>query len=317
MFSKIISYVEKKRKKFNVLYNYLKIKITLQVQQTQTKKKWFRRALQFAPFDFRANCGSMTLEAAFILPLIIYLFVGFFGIAKVVIADEEISRGMTETARQIARYAYLYEEIEAKHLSNSAQNQDKLGEKVVKEVVGIPLAKKIFGEYVNESLLTCSGVKGGLSGIGYQGSKFMLEKDLIELKLQYKVRVPIPLIGTYQMKFAQQIKQKAYTGYKEEKYEDEEYVYVTENGSVYHTSRNCTHIKLSISQYERGSKRQGNLPECTTCKNKHTSETNHVYITDEGDCYHNSILCSRLKRTVYRVKKSEVGGMAKCSRCGS
>ena len=39
-----------------------------------------------------------------------------------------------------------------------------------------------------------------------------------------------------------------------------------------------------------------------------------VFTTEEGECYHTSISCSRLKRTVSRKKLSEVD-LPPCSKC--
>ena len=41
-----------------------------------------------------------------------------------------------------------------------------------------------------------------------------------------------------------------------------------------------------------------------------------VFITDYGTCYHATLSCSGLKRSVYLVPISEVNGMGACSKCG-
>ena len=41
-----------------------------------------------------------------------------------------------------------------------------------------------------------------------------------------------------------------WNGYEIPEPEDEEYIYVTENGRVYHTNRECTHIRLSVRVVE-------------------------------------------------------------------
>lgn len=101
-----------------------------------------------------------------------------------------------------------------------------------------------------------------------------------------------------------------------------EYVYVTDNRSVYHTSAHCTHLDLSIRAVPASSAaglRNGYGEKYHSCE-KCSSQTSGgiAYITSYGDCYHTSASCSGLKRTVKLVEKTELdAGLCMCSRCAS
>lgn len=101
----------------------------------------------------------------------------------------------------------------------------------------------------------------------------------------------------------------------------EEMVLVTASGGVCHLDENCSYLKLSISSVsgstvsslrnENGEKYHA----CEICsRNQQPSGT--VYITRDGNRYHNQPDCSGLKRTVRLVCRSDVPEMSFCSRCG-
>ena len=102
--------------------------------------------------------------------------------------------------------------------------------------------------------------------------------------------------------------------------EKEEMVYVTAYESVYHTSSECTHLSLSV-QAVSGSRVENLRNEdgktyhaCDKCVGS-GAKNGTVYITREGDHYHNDAECGGLTRTVRLVKKSEVEELHLCSRC--
>ncbi len=100
------------------------------------------------------------------------------------------------------------------------------------------------------------------------------------------------------------------------------YVYVTESGSVYHISSTCTHINLSIHSAsvseisELRNESGGRYTACEICI-EDENVSGSVYITNEGNRYHDSLSCSGLKRTVRMVEISKVNGLRLCSRCAS
>ena len=104
---------------------------------------------------------------------------------------------------------------------------------------------------------------------------------------------------------------------EEDKNEDDTFVYVAENGSVYHTTESCSHLSLTISmvEYENledyRNESGGKYRACEKCG----GEADVVFIAKEGDCYHSSRNCSGLKRNYKRVKLTEVN-LPACKRCG-
>ena len=101
----------------------------------------------------------------------------------------------------------------------------------------------------------------------------------------------------------------------------EEMVYVTESGTVYHRQPGCRYLSVSIQQVSgsRVSSMRNTYGEkyraCESCS-RGQSPAGCVYITSAGNRYHNVESCSGLKRSVKLVKLSQVGNMHACSSCG-
>lgn len=103
--------------------------------------------------------------------------------------------------------------------------------------------------------------------------------------------------------------------------ENEEMVYVTDSGTVYHTDLGCTYLNLSVNQIPGSTVKwaknnYGETYGACACCSAGEEPAATVYVTKNGNCYHNLETCSALKRTVCMVKHSSVEGMAACSRCG-
>lgn len=104
-------------------------------------------------------------------------------------------------------------------------------------------------------------------------------------------------------------------------HQQEEMVYVTESGSVYHRSPGCRYLKVSIQQaagYRISFMRNSYGERYSACEacSRGQSPAGCVYITAAGNRYHNQETCSGLKRTIKLVKLSQVGSMHACSSCG-
>ncbi len=112
---------------------------------------------------------------------------------------------------------------------------------------------------------------------------------------------------------------RAWIGFTEVQTE-ETYVYITENGSVYHLYRNCTHLQLSVKSVAMGSisrlKNQygEKYKKCQLCRQPFGAI---VFITEEGNKYHSDRSCGGLKRTVRSILLKDVEGKGCCMRCAA
>ena len=142
------------------------------------------------------------------------------------------------------------------------------------------------------------------------------EEGVIDIVFPYIVRIPYinkPIVLT------QRCYLKDWTGYDLTK--EQELVYITKNGKVYHVTKECTHLSLKISKIgviELKIKRNcyGQVyNRCSICVNKKGTLGSEVFITEDGNKYHNSLMCSGLLRNIITVEKSKVKNMPPCSRC--
>lgn len=101
-----------------------------------------------------------------------------------------------------------------------------------------------------------------------------------------------------------------------------DYVYVTKHGTVYHRSRKCHYLDLSIKSTDYAqissmrNKNEHKYSACSGCVAKN-HVAGKVYVTDYGTCYHSDLACSGLKRTIYLILLEETGGKRACGKCGA
>lgn len=176
--------------------------------------------------------------------------------------------------------------------------------------------------YFLSELQKCSYVEQFVSGgrIWISPVRSDVSGSFIELKADYFVKLPIDFFTVKGFAVSQQCKSRKWTGDRDDN-DLEDYVYVTENGTVYHKSRSCSYLDLSIQGAAAGQvedKRNKNGHKyyaCSECAAENESPE-IVYITDYGTCYHQSLACSSLKRTVFMIPLSQIGGRGACSKCG-
>lgn len=279
--------------------------------------------------------GSFTVEAVFVLPFFIFTVLLFIYFIKMVTIQENINGYLGEVARKASQYAHVYTDLVS---SEEGEEQSESSNKsAAKEIAKGFITKQaysvMFSDCADVDYLNRTWIKNGSKGIDFSFSKFMEEDETIDIIARYTIHIPFSMLGINDIDCVQRIRTRGFVGLsgidensqdanKDEK-EDDCYVYITPNGTVYHKSKNCSHLKLNISKVageslsvlknQSGSK----YKPCEKCiSGAYSLEGNYFYIAKQGNKYHSSLACSGLKRTVKKVLLSKVKGRKPCTKCG-
>jgi hypothetical protein len=279
--------------------------------------------------------ASLTLEAAVVLPLYLFFFLALLSVMEMFQFSMTMDQALGRISKQIALYASadcLLEKPQAASAQQEQTAQDAAngGSAAAEKVEGVAATvladlyvEQTLQERVPQEYRRQMGVQGD---IALWRSNVLLKDDLVDLVATYEIEPRCNVFGIPKQLLVNRARTHAWTGYRiggaaEETKEEEQMVYVTETGTVYHLSRSCTHLDLAIravspDQLSSSRNKSGGCYQvCEKCGLGCASQGTY-YITNEGDRYHSSLSCSGLKRTVYEIPISQVGDRRPCSRCG-
>ena len=247
--------------------------------------------------------GSMTVEAALVFPVFLFGLTALLYLFVLLRVQTEIGRALTNAGRELAQDAGTMEGMESSLIS------------------GVRGSQKVR-EYMSDR----SGVeiiKQGVNGISLTGSTWNREDSMLALRASYQVILPPGIPWFHPICVTQTKIVRGWTGFgKRQPFlsdQGEEVVYVTDYGTVYHRRLNCRHLKLSIRQTsitQVGGLRNESGGKYTPCERCRKSESQLVYITGDGNRYHESLNCPGLVRGIHTVRLSDIGGLPPCSVCG-
>lgn len=243
--------------------------------------------------------ASFTLEAAVVIPVFACILASMLFFFQMEEMQLDVQESLQYAARQTAVQAYEPKLNDSKLLLVEASGLFQ------KNLSDVSYPKK----YTPLHIITLNYSKSDVS------------KDYIELYATYQMQLPFSLLGSKTFFFEQRAKARKWIGAegKNDDTNEDPKVYITQTGKVYHNSKDCTYLKLSIQSVSKDQVSQlrntngGKYYACSDCKN--FGET--VYITDYGTTYHSSLNCHALKRTIYEIKESQAieKGYRACSRC--
>lgn len=256
--------------------------------------------------------GSVTVEASLVFPIFFFTICFFYSFFLILSAETVIGESLVQTGRFVSQYGAI------KEVNNN--------------IVKMDFQKNLI---TNQFKGSC--IKGGNLGVHLLCERYGKNEEELELTVYYLIQFPINIFHFNSIPAKQKIRVRLFVGKemnhsgadwnegnKENQEMNDQIVYITENGVVYHKNRNCSHLQFSIKnipistlKYARNIN-GGKYKKCAKCgKVKNKEEKNQtVYIALEGNRYHTSLSCSGLKRTVLEVKLSTVKNWSCCLRCG-
>lgn len=243
--------------------------------------------------------GSMTVEAAVIIPLFLFFFLNLMSAIEMIRLHGNLELSLWKNGRVMAVGGY----------AGSALLSDFVMYHAVVDDVG--------KEYLKESPLTY-----GEKGLVFWESSYG-EDDHIDVKVTYQVSPAFRIPGFQSFRMANRYYARAWTGYAvggEEGHEEAlDNVYVTPYGEVYHVSRDCSYVTRSISALrlsEVHSARNSSGERYVLCRICAGEGQDIVYVTRDGSRYHERQDCLSLKRTIITVERLTAEAKYRpCSRC--
>ncbi|MBO4762048.1 MAG: pilus assembly protein, partial [Lachnospiraceae bacterium] len=252
--------------------------------------------------------GSLTVEASLAFPIFLFALFALISIFRFIGTEYEIEHAVFTAARKISSLGSL-----ADVADELFPDVDGLAGKIVDEtVIGTAVRQELDDEVL-------SLVKGGTWGLSFFGSE-LFSDDMIRIECSYDLKVPFLIFGDpIEIPVTHSVTYRYFNGHEvplilteadpESPDEDEssETVYITETGSVYHVSGNCSAIRISRREMVFGSlagarnNSGGKYKPCERCASGETPAV--IYVTSDGDRYHFKKDCSSLKRTVTRISK--------------
>lgn len=273
--------------------------------------------------------ASFTVEAAVVLPFFVCFLVFIMYFFRILQVQTGVAQALQYAGRKVAAECYKQNDIkqERENLVNHSNypggsEQETYSDSESFSVATMLKARLCFKHQLTKQNCPLQFINGGINGISLLQSDF--SGNHIELKAIYKMKVPIHLLGKFQYKIVQEVKCRKWTGYQigQDSEADDSWLYYTQYGTVYHASRSCTHLDLSIqgipySQVENNRNQSGGkYHPCEKCGSQFFNNT-MVYITNYGERYHTSLTCSGLKRRIYMIKKSKATEKRMCTKCGN
>ena len=298
------------------------------------KNNW-KRAFSFASLACK---GSFTLEASIVTTIFLFSVLSVAGIMITLEGQQEIQIAIDNVAKDTAKKIYFSEKISELAKNNKyidVENKiDRLFNKIgiqkdseyirlTKEVISDTLLKsyidRSFDTYINSGNVENIMLSRVSEEIDFSNTYYDREQGQLIVVANYSINIPFVPKTLGSLKSEKKSVVKVWNG--KSVCQEQNKVYITKTGKVYHTRKDCSHIAISLREcsYKNiGEKRNnsgGKYYRCPKCCGEDILSSQIVYYAEYGTVYHIDIGCSGITRNVIEVDISQVGDRKICSDC--
>lgn len=244
----------------------------------------------------RYRSASLTAEAALVFPVFFFTVYLLWQLFLLLLFQMEVCNEITAGAMKYSHLGYAERRAEEKDVDISWLYQPLLWN-------SLPESDRVEALWV-----LCAAE----------------EKGAVLVRVGYRFVCDAIFFTEYDFYVQQKFRFYPYLGKTDEdllvEETEEDIVYMTEYGTVYHESGACGYLNVIVRpvtadkvEYERNSfGRKYTL--CERCDDEEIKEK--VYISAGGTKYHLIASCPALKRTVIKKTREEVDGIPACHKCG-
>lgn len=245
--------------------------------------------------------ASMTVEAAFVVPMFMFFFFHLISSVEMIRLHGKLTLAMWDAGKQLTVYGAFAETADLD----------------VPDIGVSYLFVKNRAEYLlGKEYLDTSPLAYGRSGLNFVASEY--DENVVDIDLTYQVTPQITIFPFGYMRMGNRFMGKTWTGF-DVAGEVPKYVYVTLYGEVWHAVPNCTYIKIDVYATAVGNidnlrnKNGGRYTVCELCGEDERGDV--VFYTPQGERYHNREDCSALIRYVKAIEWKNNIPYRPCSKC--
>lgn len=274
--------------------------------------------------------GSLTAEAALVLPFFLMVVTGMLLLFQIMVFQLRLQRAIDYALQRAAACCYATDLIQNSEGESDAQKLagvEGVEEDLLTGGLTVVYVRRLTLDQMETAFLHAPWITGGKNGLTFFFDGIPDSQGVIDLLVRYEVKIPFLPGKVGRLAISQRSMRRVWTGTRRwkdketEKKDEETTVYITEHGTVYHLSLDCSYLKLSIRTAAAGAvselrnKNGGKYYLCEKCgKGPGGYE---VYVTDSGNRYHLRLSCPSLSRNIRKTVLSEAEGLNPCSRCGT